>query len=163
MTGIFLLLVSQRVIRRWNQTGQKLAGEPDISKDFLLKHGQGLWICVLSTYISAAFQIRRRCMKGRGSYALSALSIALCLIAITFKLNFTIHDAPELLTGLPEYILRPIGKLGLLAQARSIHFMTAALIGYVLFGGQSGTQPEGSSVVESGEIGMSTCHVSSIF
>ncbi|KAG7132603.1 GPI ethanolamine phosphate transferase 2 like protein [Verticillium longisporum] len=45
-----LALLSTRLVRAWNQTGQKHAGEPDIVKTFLMASPLTLWALVGATY-----------------------------------------------------------------------------------------------------------------
>jgi len=92
-----------RVIRRWNQTGQKFAGEPDIAKTFLLTQKSYLWITVASTYVvlSWLFSSRRPFPLFGGGL----VAVVLGLAALTFKLAFVNNDAPELLHGFPQLLI----------------------------------------------------------
>ncbi|GCB28045.1 GPI ethanolamine phosphate transferase 2 [Aspergillus awamori] len=77
--GALALLLSHRVLRRWNQTGQKFATEPDIARTFFTSHRPILWFLVISTY------------------AMTLVSSAFFL-----KLSYVASDSPELL---PEALL----------------------------------------------------------
>ncbi|KAI2826751.1 hypothetical protein CBS63078_921 [Aspergillus niger] len=77
--GALALLLSHRVLRRWNQTGQKFATEPDIARTFFTSHRLILWFLVISTY------------------AMTLVSSAFFL-----KLSYVASDSPELL---PEALL----------------------------------------------------------
>ena len=124
----FLLLGILRVIRVWNQTGQKHAGEPDIAKTFLPAHHSILWFLVLATYINVVQQLSRRALSWASQHVSSAASLALGIIALSFKVEFTRADAPELLDGLhPLTFLPPIRAVSLIAQARALFVSIAAL------------------------------------
>ncbi|KAJ5628373.1 GPI ethanolamine phosphate transferase 2 [Penicillium lividum] len=87
------LIVSQRILRRWNQTGQKFTAEPDIARSFLPSHPLFLWSLVILTYLDV----------GRGLFlSLPAglprlIGSVLPALAFWFKLNFVANDSPELL------------------------------------------------------------------
>ncbi|KAG9242411.1 GPI ethanolamine phosphate transferas-like protein 2 [Calycina marina] len=90
------MLLLLRIIRRWNQTGQKWAGEPDISSLFF-DHKLIFWCLVGATYLwnlqslaNCGFSLFPK-MAGR------AIGAALSTAAVTFKLAFTIEDSPELM------------------------------------------------------------------
>ena len=123
-----LLLGILRVIRVWNQTGQKHAGEPDIAKTFLPAHHSILWFLVLATYIDVVQRLSRRALSWASQHVSSAASLALGLIALSFKVEFTKADAPELLDGLhPLTFLPPMRAVSLIAQARALFVSIAAL------------------------------------
>ena len=113
-------LTSLRVIRGWNQTGQKHAGEPDIAKTFLPAHNFVLWGLIGLTYFDF-LQRLARIIEPWASRRLSfALAFALGSIALRFKINFTKADAPELLHYL-DFLLWPyLEQTSLVAQARMV-------------------------------------------
>ena len=122
------LLVILRVIRVWNQTGQKHAGEPDIAKTFLPAHHSILWFLVLATYIDVVQRLSRRALFWTSQHVSSAASLALGIVALTFKMEFTKADAPELLDGLhPLTFLPPMKDVSLITQARVLFVSIAAL------------------------------------
>lgn len=117
-----------RVIRVWNQTGQKHAGGPDITKTFLPAHHSILWFLVLATYIDVVQRLSRRALFWTSHHISSAASFALGIIALSFKMEFTKADAPELLDGLhPLTFLPPMKYVSLVAQARALFVSIAAL------------------------------------
>ena len=123
-----ILLAILRVIRVWNQTGQKHAGEPDIAKTFLPAHHSILWFLVIATYIEVVQRLSRRALFWTSQYLSSAASFALGILALGFKVEFTKADAPELLDGLhPLTILPPMRDVSLIAQARALFVSIAAL------------------------------------
>ena len=116
-----------RVVRSWNQTGQKHAGEPDIAKSVLPAHNFVLWIIVLLTYINVARRMSLNMLPNPSRAVTISCSIALCLAALGFKVAFTKADAPELLVGLESLILRPMEESSLVAQARAVFIGIVAL------------------------------------
>lgn len=113
------LAVCQRLLRRWNQTGQKYAAEPDIVRDFFPKHPAILWGLVILTYADSGYHL----LRSLPSPALVRLSAAvLAMLALTFKVNFVAADSPELLadTFLSKVAGSWPGSLSLVWQARLI-------------------------------------------
>jgi ethanolaminephosphotransferase len=84
------------ISRRWNQTGQKHAGEPDIVTKVLLTNRWLLWLLVLTTYSIVSRRLSRRAATW-GSVQLTVLPVIVAISALLFKLAFTAADAPELL------------------------------------------------------------------
>ncbi|KAJ5570357.1 GPI ethanolamine phosphate transferase 2 [Penicillium hispanicum] len=90
------LAVSQRFLRRWNQTGQKFTAEPDIARTFFSGHPAIFWSLVILTYVDAGHCLVRRLPWG----FLSRLGACILTgMALMFKLNFVANDSPELLVG----------------------------------------------------------------
>jgi ethanolaminephosphotransferase len=98
------MLLAIRIVRSWNQTGQKFAGEPDMVKIYLHPNPVLLWCLAGATY----FWVHQNLIFG-----LSALPIwfrftvatGLVLAAFTFKVAFTLEDAPELVTDFARQLL----------------------------------------------------------
>ena len=126
---LVLLLAILRVIRVWNQTGQKHAGEPDIAKTLLPAHNSVLWFLVLATYLDVVQRLSRRALLWTSRRVSFAASLALGLTALSFKVDFTKADAPELLDGLHLFFfLRPMKEASLIAQARAVFVSITALL-----------------------------------
>ncbi|CEO58497.1 hypothetical protein PMG11_03218 [Penicillium brasilianum] len=88
------LAVAQRVLRRWNQTGQKFAAEPDIARTFFPAHPAVFWGLFILTYADAGYHL----LQSLPSAAVLKLGgVALTVLAFMFKLNFVANDSPELL------------------------------------------------------------------
>ena len=135
------LLGAHRIIRSWNQTGQKHAGEQDIAKGFLPSHNWSLWILVSATYLDIAQRLTgRNSLKAPRTIA-TASFIALCLGALGFKAAFTRADAPELFIGLQWFILKPMEEASLVPQARAV-FVGISLIGFFTIGAKFINPPE---------------------
>lgn len=86
-------------MRSWNQTGQKFAGEPDIVTMFLAPHPTLLWCLVIVTYSLVAGQLFRDLSTSIPMLVSGSLVSGLALLTLSFKLAFTIEDAPELVVG----------------------------------------------------------------
>lgn len=118
--AVITVLVATRIIRGWNQTGQKFAGEPDIVKSFIVNEPVRLWALVSVTYL----WIHRTLLRGFDGLPTS-LSIAgstgLVLAGFTFKLAFTIEDAPELVAGFARALADITqGAATLVARAQAV-------------------------------------------
>jgi ethanolaminephosphotransferase len=89
-----------RIARRWNQTGQKFAGEPDIARAFFSDHKMFLWGLVIVTYL---WNIQFLSTNGFSRFpqtASAVIATALATASATFKVAFTGQDSPELMIGL---------------------------------------------------------------
>jgi ethanolaminephosphotransferase len=117
-----------RVIRTWNQTGQKHAGEPDIAKTLLPAHNFVLWTLVLATYLDVVQRLSRRAVPWASRQLSSAAAFALGIASLGFKIAFTQADAPELLEGLQFLVLVPTEETSLVAQARAVFFSIFILL-----------------------------------
>lgn len=113
------LAVCQRLLRRWNQTGQKFTSEPDIARDFFPAHPTILWILVIVTYADAGHHILRNLPS---TILARTGAVSLAALALMFKLNFVAADSPELLAESP--ISRAVeswpSSVSLIWQARMI-------------------------------------------
>ncbi|KAK3897294.1 GPI ethanolamine phosphate transferase 2, partial [Staphylotrichum tortipilum] len=121
------MLLATRLIRSWNQTGQKFAGEPDIVKMYLHTNPVLLWCLIGATY----FWIHQNLVYGLSGLPLwlsFATSTGLVLAAFTFKVAFTLEDAPELVTDFARALL----KLNFTADASLVARARAVFIGLAL-------------------------------
>ena len=126
--AILVLFCALRISRRWNQTGQKYAGEIDIAHDYLARHRVLLWLTVGSTYVSLLRRTRRYL-----SFNLYVVMIVVCYMAIIFKINFTAHDAPELLPTALERLFKSPVMVSMVFQARFIFVGLLTIFGIVMF------------------------------
>ena len=126
--SVATLQVTLRILRRWNQTGQKHAGESDIAKTFLPAHNFLLWALVIITYLDVGQRISRSAIPWASRLVSSAAAVALGVAAIGFKIAFTKSDAPELLTGLEMLLVGPIESASLVSQARAVFLSSLALL-----------------------------------
>jgi ethanolaminephosphotransferase len=119
------LLLCHRITQRWNQTGQKFAGAPDIVHDVMMPYPLALWVLITVTYLIVLYRIGNQV-----SYHLkagvtlgTACALMLCIPAFAFKLGFTARDAPELLSWLGPSAISSLEQLPLIGSARLI-FLT---------------------------------------
>ena len=127
------LLVLLRIVRVWNQTGQKHAGEPDIARTVLPAHNMLLWLLVLVTYLDIVQRLSRRAVPWASRHLTTAISLALGIAALGFKFALTKADAPELLEGLGHLVPRPGGEASLVAQARAVFTSIAIMMALTSF------------------------------
>ncbi len=120
-----ILLATIRVVRRWNQTGQKFAGEPDIARTFLPLHEDLLWSLIATTYlwnlcslVTYGFQMLNSSFYSQCIFMLA--SVILSGVAVTFKLAFTNEDAPELLNRFAKILIDFTTGPTLVARARYV-------------------------------------------
>lgn len=84
-------MLAMRLLRRWNQSGQKYAGSPDIAL-FLRSYPSWLAFLVSATYGAMVHDLRST-LPGR---AATLETVAIISATAIFKLIFTFNDAPEL-------------------------------------------------------------------
>lgn len=109
-----------RLARRWNQTGQKFAGEPGIARTFFPAHNLIMWVVVVLTYGDLMYRLSRRGFRRVSPELSTLLSITLCLAAFAFKVAFTNAEAPELLKGFKIPFERQLESTPLVTQARAV-------------------------------------------
>ncbi len=126
--SLLLVLVLHRIIQRWNQTGQKSAGAPDIVQDVLRPNPILLWILVTLTYLTILYRLGNHIIHDLKSGAAlgTACSLTLVIPAFFFKLGFTANDAPELLSWLGDDAVRFLERIPLVGSARVIFLALAS-------------------------------------
>lgn len=119
---IFLVLVLHRISQRWNQTGQKFAGAPDIVHDILRPNPWLLWMLVALTYLVLIYRIRNQfAIDLRSGIPMgTTCALILCVPAFAFKLGFTANDAPELLLWLSKDGVEALSRFPLIGGARIV-------------------------------------------
>nr|POE90349.1 gpi ethanolamine phosphate transferase 2 [Quercus suber] len=131
-TAAFVMLAVHRLAVRWNQTGQKHAGESDIAHSFFPEHHIMMWIMILATYCYYGLALVRSTFISILPTEVAALvAVALVVPAFVFKLNFTQADAPELVRGLGSQIIQFTSDLDLVLQAQFV-FVSLALVTVVM-------------------------------
>ncbi|KAF1985913.1 alkaline phosphatase-like protein [Aulographum hederae CBS 113979] len=106
-----IVLSLHRLSTRWNQTGQKHAGAPDIVSTILTPYPPILWTLVAITYLTVFLRLSRSlaptptsnpttppnsAQESLRSFGATSAAAALVLPAFAFKVAFTAKDAPEL-------------------------------------------------------------------
>jgi ethanolaminephosphotransferase len=149
-----MALAILRVVRRWNQTGQKFAGADDIVNSGIF-HGNNsilLWILVGATYLDVTSRISRHIARSvvtldkpvstsqldsepeqQHRMMGSLIATPLCVAAVVFKLAFTVKDAPELTYGIPEGIMERVEMLNLVDLARMVFGGIGLVFSWILF------------------------------
>jgi ethanolaminephosphotransferase len=141
-----MALLAHRVIRRWNQTGQKYAGADDIVTSGIF-HGPNsilLWALIGATYIDVTTRISKHVARSLATFdsahggqaehteghrmAGTVAIMPLCGTAFVFKLAFTGKDAPELTYAVTPSLMEWADTLNLVGLARMV-FAGIALSG----------------------------------
>ncbi|KAF2142872.1 uncharacterized protein K452DRAFT_297392 [Aplosporella prunicola CBS 121167] len=121
------LLALHRLTRRWNQTGQKYAGAPDIVHSAVLTNPVVLWTLVAGTYLWLMLRLRSHISRRMGrqlqTFA-TGNAVLLCGISFLFKLAFTARDAPELVRGASPGAIEFLEGLSLVRLARVVFIGT---------------------------------------
>jgi ethanolaminephosphotransferase len=133
-----------RIARRWNQTGQKYAGEPDIARTFFFEHRLVLWSLVGATYLWNLQSLASKAFPKISQLARGAAATALATVALTFKLAFTNEDSPELMAGLAKSIVDNDVGFSLVTRARVVFITLGISLIYTLFSGLGRRRPNGS-------------------
>ncbi|KAF2823709.1 alkaline phosphatase-like protein [Ophiobolus disseminans] len=150
----FATLALHRVIRRWNQTGQKYAGADDIVNSGIF-HSNSiiLWSLIGATYMDVTLRIARHIarsvatfdteQKKRGDIEIESTNqnrmmgtiavLPLSGTAFIFKLAFTAKDAPELTYGLTGDMLDAIESLDLVGLVRMVFGGLALSASWIAF------------------------------
>ncbi|RPB25398.1 alkaline phosphatase-like protein [Terfezia boudieri ATCC MYA-4762] len=139
---VILLLI--RISSRWNQTGVKHQGAPDIVTGFLLKHTTVMWILILATYLYSLWRLNKRVCRRWGSAPSFVLASTIISAAVTFKMSFTQQDAIE---AIPEWLL-PIVQLfesaPLVSLARAAFMALGIAMSITLFAERTKKDPKRS-------------------
>jgi len=136
-----MVLAIHRIIRRWNQTGQKYAGADDIVNSGIF-HGSYsiiLWVLIGATYIDITIRLARHVARSIATFDGEKNSrnvelestdqnrmfgtiavLPLCGTAFIFKLAFTLKDAPELTSGVSTALMSRVDGLDLLGLVRMV-------------------------------------------
>ena len=148
------ILVLHRVIRRWNQTGQKYSGAPDVVTSGIF-HGNNslfLWVLIGATYLDVTNRVSRHIARSvvglsnplyRKQVDLQPLdhhrvtgtliTLPLCGTAFIFKLAFTVKDAPELTYAITPSLMVWVETLDLVNLARTVFGGVALAFTWIVF------------------------------
>ncbi|KAI0506792.1 alkaline-phosphatase-like protein [Xylaria bambusicola] len=131
----FLCLGMMKLMRSWNQTGQKFAGEPDIVTEFLSPNPTLLWALVWSTYLVVSRHLLNH-IDGIPTVISGSVVAGVVTSAVAFKLTFTKQDSPEIVVGFARFFADLFDEPSLVTQARAV-FMGIGLVAlyplYLLF------------------------------
>jgi ethanolaminephosphotransferase len=143
------VLIATRLARRWNQTGQKFAGEPDISRTFFSEHRLVLWLLIALTYLWNLQCLAARAFSRFPQLIAGAIATSLATAALTFKLAFTNEDSPELMTGIAKSMADSEVGVSLVARARIAFIAITLALFYTLGTGFSLTKKPNSKYIPS--------------
>lgn len=130
--SVLVVLAATRLVRGWNQTGQKFAGEPDVAKTFIIPHPSLLWVLVSATYFWIGQDISHG-FSGLSPAAGFIIASGLTIAAFVFKLAYTKEDAPELALGVALKVLAHLPPATLVARAQAVFIGLAAATAGVLW------------------------------
>jgi ethanolaminephosphotransferase len=135
-----VILITTRIVRRWNQTGQKFAGEPDIAHTYFSQHRLLLWSLVGITYLWNLQSLASHGFPRFPQLLAGAIATALATAAVTFKLAFTNEDSPELMAGLAKSLADSEVGVSLVTRARIVFLAIGLALGYTIFSGFNQTK-----------------------
>jgi ethanolaminephosphotransferase len=119
--GAAALTVSHRILRRWNQTGQKFAAEPDIARTYFPNHQGTLWALVMMAYADIYLSLTHKSSVSSFLWCLTCLAVT--VVAFTYKLAFAATESPELITEfVPSHIATALKGVPLILYARLVMF-----------------------------------------
>ena len=118
------------ILRKWNQTGQKYAGGPDIFTELMLEHPGILWILIIATVAYFSLRIAIGAQDWKCNRAIVLLPVLVGLTVLAFKIAFTAADAPELLEAVPilPLVLKLTEHTTLVKAARVVFLGLAHLL-----------------------------------
>jgi len=132
-----MILIAMRTARRWNQTGQKFAGEPDIGRTFLFEHRIFFWTILCITYLWNLSSLASNSFPRYPQLLSGGIATALATAAVTFKLAFTYEDSPELMvSGIESMASNTVG-LSLVIRARIVFIAIGMTALYTIISGFS--------------------------
>ncbi|TVY45198.1 GPI ethanolamine phosphate transferase [Lachnellula occidentalis] len=135
------ILIIMRFTRRWNQTGQKFAGEPDIARTFFFEHKISLWTLVTLTYLWNLQSLATKAFQRFNQTASTAIATLLATAAVTFKLAFTNEDSPELMAGIAKLMAGEEMGVSLVTRARILFIALGLALAYTLASSFSHKRP----------------------
>lgn len=130
-----------RFARRWNQTGQKFAGEPDIARTFFFEHKKTLWTLVTLTYLWNLQSLATKGFQRFNQTTATAIATLLATAAVTFKLAFTNEDSPELMAGIAKLMAGEEMGVSLVTRARIVFIALGLALAYTLASSFSHKRP----------------------
>ncbi|KAG6001784.1 hypothetical protein E4U21_003801 [Claviceps maximensis] len=144
----YLLCLSVvRLVKAWNQTGQKFAGEPDIVKSFISPNPSLLWGLIILSYVASSVQLMFS-VHDMPYLAVTSITSVIASSAFAFKLAFTAEDAPELVTGFAKILLETFRGQSLLSRARVVFVLLAIVVCFAIYQARRG----GSRAISSAQL-----------
>lgn len=131
----FTAYVLLGIVRRWRQTGQKYAGDPDLLTEIIAPNSWFLWVLVTVTYALPSRNLSARAATWMESRRMGVLPVLVTISAFLFKLAFTAADAPELLQTFPIFnpMLGFVSKYPLVKMAQVVFLGLAHLAACAIY------------------------------
>ncbi|TGZ82080.1 alkaline phosphatase-like protein [Ascodesmis nigricans] len=130
---IFILVIL-RLVRRWNQTGQKFAGAPDIANTFFPGHITILWGLIIATYTDILLKLLKRGFtRHPNRVLLCAFAFTVGISSLGFKISFAAQDAPDMVPFWLEKVVSTLQDMTLVTQARGAFVAIFGGMAYTLF------------------------------
>lgn len=124
-------LVLLRIAIRWNQTGNKFIGEPDIAKTYLLKNSTMLWLLVTISYLwnlsSLLYEIRH--LK---SPTFEIMIIAMSTAALSLKVSLTNEDSPEIIGNWLRFIVNFNFGIPIVIRVRLLFLILSVILFFAI-------------------------------
>ncbi|KHN97666.1 Alkaline-phosphatase-like, core domain protein [Metarhizium album ARSEF 1941] len=134
----YLLALSViRLVRSWNRTGQKFAGEADVVKLFISPNPPLLWTLIIASYLTASLQLMSS-IHDLPYVAITSATSVLVSSAFTFKLAFTAEDSPELVTSFAKKMNDAFHEQSLLSRARVVFSILLLLSSFAVYQARKG-------------------------
>ncbi|KAK6511498.1 major facilitator superfamily transporter protein [Arthrobotrys musiformis] len=127
-----ILLLLLRLTRRWNQTGQKHAGAPDITNPFLTNNPTILWTLVFFSYTDMFFRLKRSLSTRSSPIVGSVMAISPIVASILFKLSMAALDTRELLPQFLTPLADNFSKIPPVTQAQIVFSLLLLQTTYLL-------------------------------
>lgn len=140
--GVVGLAASHRLLRRWNQTGQKFTAEPDIARAFLPSHIHILWVLVILTYADCFIHLASGFARSTPGRLLALVVVA---VALLFKVASVASDSFELISGsVLEPVVKLVGGMPLVTHARLVDCGIFLLVAVSIYPGKASrpSQPQ---------------------
>ena len=124
-----------RVLRAWNQTGQKHASQSDIARGIFPTHNHLLWSLVCASYLAVLVKMSIPNQSRMWRTILFVMASVVCLMGLAFKISFTLADSPELLRGIEVSCALPWNATNLVMLARAVFWgLVIYTVGVILSG-----------------------------
>ncbi|KAL8914117.1 MAG: hypothetical protein Q9171_001233 [Xanthocarpia ochracea] len=124
-----------RVLRVWNQTGQKHASQPDIARGIFPAHNHLLWSLVCASYLAVLVKMSVPIQSRMLRKIFFVIASVVCVMGLAFKISFTLADSPELLRGIEVSRAFPRDGTNLVMLVRAVFWgLVIYTVGIILSG-----------------------------
>ncbi|KAF3935702.1 hypothetical protein ABW19_dt0207959 [Dactylella cylindrospora] len=127
-----VILTLLRIIRRWNQTGQKHAGADDIAKDFLSNNPTALWVLVFFAYTDMFWRLQKNLDTKHSALVGPIMSISPVVSSMLFKLSMAALDTRELIPWFLVDLADGFSQVSVVTQAQLVFSILVLIVTYIL-------------------------------